>query len=166
MAQKRGHLLLTTWRQKLSRENSFLFRVPLLDAKQHVIGYGLACQNEASLSETCGGSGADQLLALLAGRASDIKSGLFFVAASRAGLSDEVLQTLSPQTTVLVLKPSDQQGQYGSFLPKGCLHKSSYTPASSLPTSSASGWTGSANLPPSTRPNASGVNAPVAASKR
>ena len=58
------------------------------------------------------------------------------------------------------------QGRYGSFLPKDCLHKSFYTPAASFPTSSASGCTGSAKLPPSARPNACGVNAPVAASKR
>jgi EAL and modified HD-GYP domain-containing signal transduction protein len=91
----------------LSRENSFLFRVPLLDAKQHVIGYGLACQNNGSPSEISGEAGTDQLLALLAGRAGEIKSGLFFVETGPAGLSDEVLQTLSPQTTVLVLKPGD-----------------------------------------------------------
>lgn len=37
---------------------------------------------------------------------------------------------------------------------------------SSLPTSSISGFTGSAKLPPSTNPSAAGVNAPVAASRR
>lgn len=91
----------------MSRENSFLFRVPLLDAKQHVIGYRLACQSDGSAGETSGGAGADQLPALLAGRASEIKSGLFFMETGLAGLSDEVLQALSPQTTVLVLNPDD-----------------------------------------------------------
>jgi EAL and modified HD-GYP domain-containing signal transduction protein len=91
----------------LSRENSFLFRVPLLDAKQHVIGYRLACQSDAAAGETSGRAGADQLLALLAGRASEIKSGLFFMETGPAGLSDDVLQTLSPQNTVLVLNPDD-----------------------------------------------------------
>lgn len=91
----------------MSRENSFLFRVPLLDAKQHVIGYRLACQSDGIASETSDGAGADQLLALLAGRVAEIKSGLFFMGMGPAGLSDEVVQTLSPQTTVLVLKPGD-----------------------------------------------------------
>jgi EAL and modified HD-GYP domain-containing signal transduction protein len=43
----------------------------------------------------------------LAGRASEIKSGLFFVETGPAGLSDEMVQTLSPQATVLVLKSCD-----------------------------------------------------------
>jgi len=91
----------------LSRENSFLFRVPLLDAKQHVIGYRLACQSDGTVNETSGGAGADQVLALLAGRSGEIKSGLFFMEIGPAGLSEDAVQTLSPQATVLVLKPCD-----------------------------------------------------------
>lgn len=91
----------------MSRENSFLFRVPLLDAKQHVIGYRLAFQNDGAASEPTGLAGADQLLALLAGRAVEIKSGLFFTETGPAGLSNEVVQALSPSATVLVLKPCD-----------------------------------------------------------
>lgn len=91
----------------MSREHSFLFRVPLLDAKQHVIGYRLACQNDGVASS----ADADQLLALLSGRAGDIKSGLFFTETGSAGLCDEVLQTLSAPATVLVLKPGDLLAQ-------------------------------------------------------
>ena len=91
----------------MSSENSFLFRVPLLDAKQHVIGYRLAFQSDGAVNENSGGAGADQLLALLAGRAGEIKSGLFFMETGPAGLSDQVWETLSPQTSVLVLNPDD-----------------------------------------------------------
>ncbi|MDI1239433.1 MAG: HDOD domain-containing protein [Polaromonas sp.] len=91
----------------MSRENSFLFRVPLLDAKQHVIGYRLAFQGDGAASETSGGAGADLLLTLVAGRSGENRSGLYFMETGPAGLSDELVQTLSPPTAVLVLKPDD-----------------------------------------------------------
>ena len=91
----------------MSRENKYLFRAPLLDPKQHVIGYKLAWQKKEQNSETSDEADSLQLLAFVAEHAGEIKSGLFFVDASPAVLYAEALQTLPPQTTVLVLKRGD-----------------------------------------------------------
>ena len=91
----------------MSRENKYLFRAPLLDPKQHVIGYKLAWQKKEQNSETSDEADSLQLLAFVAAHAGEIKSGLFFVDASPAVLYAEALQTLPPQTTVLILKRGD-----------------------------------------------------------
>lgn len=89
--------------KRLIPENRYLFRAPLLDPKQHVIGYRLAWQKNGPGSDISHAADSQQLLAFVAGHVDDIKSGLFFLDVSPALLSAQVLQTLSPENTVLVL---------------------------------------------------------------
>ncbi len=89
------------------RENNYLFRSPLLDPKQQVIGYRLAWQDSGRGGGSPDEAGAHQLLALVCEGGADLKAGLLFVDANAALLSAEVLQVVPPQTTVLILKQED-----------------------------------------------------------
>jgi len=93
----------------MSKEK-IIVREPLLDAKQQVIGYELACQNAADGMA----SDADlQSLASLAGTLNDPESGWLlgsqslFLESTPALLSSDVLQSLRPANTVLALTIAD-----------------------------------------------------------
>lgn len=88
-------------------ENKYLVRVPLLDPKQQVIGYKLTWQKNGKSSGLSSEADLHRLLALVAERVSNSKLGLLFLNASPAALSSEALQTMSPQTTVLMLNRGD-----------------------------------------------------------
>lgn len=88
-------------------ENKYLVRAPLLDPKQHVIGYKLAWQKNGKSSGLSSDADLCQLLACVAERVSNSKSGLLFLDAIPAALSVEALETMSPQTTVLMLNRGD-----------------------------------------------------------
>ena len=88
-------------------ENKYLVRAPLLDPKQKVMGYKLAWQKNGKSSGLSSEADLYQLLALVAERINDSKLGLLFLDASPAALSAEALQTMSPETTVLMLNRGD-----------------------------------------------------------
>lgn len=88
-------------------ENKYLVRAPLLDPKQQVVGYKLGWQKDGKSRETSGEADQQQLLAFVAERVSDFKSGLLFLEACPAMLSSEALQIVSPQNTVLMLTRDD-----------------------------------------------------------
>jgi len=88
-------------------ENKYLVRAPLLDPKQHVLGYKLAWQKKRKSNELSSEIDQRHLLAFVAEHASPSTLGLLFLDASSAVLSAEVLQTMSPETTVLMLKRDD-----------------------------------------------------------
>lgn len=87
-------------------KNSYLFRSPLLDLKQQVTGYRLGWQKNAQDTLSVEADARD-LLAFVAKAVRDIKAGLLFMDANPAELSAELLQTLLPKTTVLILKSED-----------------------------------------------------------
>ncbi len=91
----------------MASENKYLFRAPLLDAKQRAIGYKLACQKSPQNDEFSGQADSRQLLALLVDHASKPRSTRFFLGVSPVALFAEALSALPPQTTVLILKPGD-----------------------------------------------------------
>lgn len=88
-------------------ENKYLVRVPLLDPKQQVMGYKLAWQKNGKSSGMSSEADWHQLLAVVAERVSDSKSGLLFLDARPAVLSGETLQGISPRNTVLMLNRGD-----------------------------------------------------------
>ena len=87
-------------------ETSHLFRVPLLDPKQHAIGYKLAWQKGGEASGIPAEAEA-HLVALVAAGVGEITSGLLFVDANPAALSAETLAGMLPETTVWILTPGD-----------------------------------------------------------
>lgn len=86
-------------------EDKYLVRAPLLDPKQQVMGYKLSWQDHGSLPP--GDADLDQLLSLVAERASDTGLGRLFLDARPARCSAETLQTMAPPDTVLVLNRAD-----------------------------------------------------------
>lgn len=88
-------------------ENKYLVRAPLLDPKQQVMGYKLAWQKNGKSSGMSSEADLHQLLAVVAERVSDSKSGLLFLDARPAVLSGETLQGISPPNTVLMLNRGD-----------------------------------------------------------
>lgn len=88
-------------------ENKYLVRAPLLDPKQQVTGYKLGWQRNGKSSERSSEAELCQLLAFVAERVGGSQLGLLFLDASPAALSAEVLQAMSPQTTVLRLNRGD-----------------------------------------------------------
>jgi len=87
-------------------ENRYLFRSPLLDLKQQVTGYRLAWQKNVEDTLSAEADACD-LLAFVAEGVRDMKTGLLFMDATPAALSAELLQTLLPATTVLILNSED-----------------------------------------------------------
>ncbi|SFC06186.1 EAL and modified HD-GYP domain-containing signal transduction protein [Polaromonas sp. OV174] len=88
-------------------ENKFLVRVPLLDPMQQVIGYKLAWQKKENSRDSSSSTDLPQLLALVAEHFSNCKSGCLFLNAGLAAVSAEMLQNMSPQHTVLMLRQED-----------------------------------------------------------
>lgn len=88
-------------------ENRYLVRAPLLDPKQQVIGYKLAWQKNGKSIGPSSDAHLCQLLSCVAERVNDSKLGLLFLDASPAALSAVALETMSPQTTVLMLNQDD-----------------------------------------------------------
>ena len=91
---------------QVTSENRYLFRSPLLDPKQQVLGYKLAWQQGQDSTRQPPGD-VVPLLSLVAEGVRDLKTGLVFMDASAVALTDETLQGLSPATTVLVLTRND-----------------------------------------------------------
>lgn len=89
------------------REHRHLFRAPLLDSKQQVIGYKLAWQEKGQSCETADDTGSHQLLDFVAERVAEASAGLLFLDASPAVLSAQALKTIPPETAVLILKQRD-----------------------------------------------------------
>lgn len=89
-------------------ENKYLVRAPLLDPKQQVIGYKLAWQKNGKSSGASSEADLHQLLAAVAERASDSKLGLLFLDARPVALSAEMLQSMPPKNTVLMLNRGDR----------------------------------------------------------
>ena len=88
----------------------FLYRAPLLDCKQQVMGYRLAWQNADKSSARPAGAGLGQLLDLFAQCPEKAESGRFFFDAGTAALPAEALQGLKPESTVFVFDQSDLVG--------------------------------------------------------
>ncbi len=88
------------------QENQYFFRSPLLDPKQQVVGYRLAWQKNVQVTVSPA-AGESDLLGFVAEAVRDIKAGLLFLDATPSELSAELLLTLSPSTTVLILKSED-----------------------------------------------------------
>lgn len=78
----------------------------MLDLKQQVLGYRLAWQKNAQDAGSAA-AGASDLLRFVAEAVLDMKAGLLFIDATPAELSTELLQTLLPSRTVLILKSED-----------------------------------------------------------
>ena len=91
----------------MTSENNYLCRAPLLDSQQRVVGYTLAFQKNGPGSDIAGGAASGQLLSLLAGRAGEIRAGLFFLKASPVALFAKELASLAPHATVLILNQAD-----------------------------------------------------------
>ena len=91
----------------MASDNRYLFRAPLLDSEQRVIGYKLACQKNPQDNEFSEEASSHQLLALLAEHAGETRSGRFFLQVSPVARFAEELAALLPQTTVLILKQAD-----------------------------------------------------------
>lgn len=91
----------------MASDNRYLFRAPLLDSEQRVVGYKLACQKNPQDSEFSDEASSHQLLALLAEHAGETRSGRFFLQVSPVARFAEELAALLPQTTVLILKQAD-----------------------------------------------------------
>lgn len=88
-------------------ENKYLVRTPLLDPKQQVVGYKLAWQKNEKSSELLDEEELHQLQSLVTAHFSGSRLGLLFMEASPVALSEKALQSMSPQTTVLILKRSE-----------------------------------------------------------
>lgn len=93
----------------MTSENSFLCRAPLLDSQQRVVGYALEFQQNGPVSDSDSVSGAasSQLLALLAARTDETRSGPFFVKASPVALFAKELASLAAHATSLILHQGD-----------------------------------------------------------
>jgi EAL and modified HD-GYP domain-containing signal transduction protein len=85
----------------------FLYRAPLLDCTQHVMGYRLGWQNNEKSSALTDRASLGQLLNLVAQCPEKAESGLFFLDAGTAGLPAEVLPGLKPESTVLMFDQAD-----------------------------------------------------------
>ncbi|MGC1174419.1 EAL and HDOD domain-containing protein [Polaromonas sp.] len=91
----------------MASDNRYLFRAPLLDSEQRVIGYKLACQKNPQDNEFSEEASSHQLLALLPEHAGETRSGRFFLQVSPVARFAEELAALLPQATVLILKQAD-----------------------------------------------------------
>ena len=92
-------------------EEHYMVRTPLLDLKQQVKGYKLAWQKNDSSPEAASDADLYRLLALAGKRAGGASLGLLFLNAGSAALSDETLQGLAPENTVLMLNRSALQDE-------------------------------------------------------
>ena len=87
--------------------DKYIVRTPLLDPHQQVKGYKLAWQRKENSIGMPGEADLNQLLALVAERASHSPLGLLFLDAGPAGVSAETLQAMAPAHTVLMLSRRD-----------------------------------------------------------
>lgn len=85
----------------------FIYRAPLLDSTQHVMGYRLAWQKNDKGSALSDGPSLGQLLQLVAKWPEKAESGLFFFDAGTATLPGEVPQGLQPENTVFIFDQAD-----------------------------------------------------------
>ena len=88
-------------------EDKYLVRIPLLGPQQQVKGYKLAWQKKENSSGLSEEGDLDQLLALVAARASGSPLGLLFLDARPVGVSVKTLQVIAPAETVLMLDRRD-----------------------------------------------------------
>lgn len=82
-------------------ETKYIWRAPLLDSTQHVLGYKLACQNQERGRGAPADEGFRRLLNLAPLATS--ASSLLFLDAGFTGLPAEILKSLTPASTVLML---------------------------------------------------------------
>lgn len=87
-------------------ETKYLVRAPLLDPRQNVLGYKLGWQKKEKNNAPSSEDDLRQLLAFVGEHAAD-RLGLLYVDAVPALLTVEALKSISPATTVLVLKQGD-----------------------------------------------------------
>lgn len=88
-------------------QTNYLQRAPLLDSRQHVLGYKLAWQNKEKNSGLSTGANLRQLLNPLATPPAKTESSLFFLDMGPAALPAEIRQALTPKNTVLMLNQAD-----------------------------------------------------------
>lgn len=88
-------------------QTNYLYRAPLLNDKQHVLGYKLDWQKKGENPRPSAGADMRQLLTLGVGHAGGFKFGKFFLEAGPEALPAEILQCLSPENTVLRLRLAD-----------------------------------------------------------
>jgi EAL and modified HD-GYP domain-containing signal transduction protein len=86
-------------------EDKYLFRVPLMDAKQHVVGYRFGWQQPAGAQVDVRRDNV-QLLAVVAKWLTAIESGLCFLDACPSSVRSAHLEDVSPANIVLVLHSS------------------------------------------------------------
>lgn len=90
-------------------QENFIVREPLLDPRQHVLGYELLWQQTGNESGTNDEQQSAALMGFVASQFSDESAGwkmggsMLFLEATPAQLSSEALQSLPPQKTVLIL---------------------------------------------------------------
>lgn len=89
-------------------ETKYLVRAPLLDPRQNVLGYKLGWQKKEKSNAPPNQADLRELLAFVGEHAGD-RLGLLYIDAVPALLSAEALKTVSPATTVLVLRQGDLQ---------------------------------------------------------
>lgn len=94
-------------------ETKYLQRAPLLDPTQHVLGYKLAWQKKEQGGETPVGANLRQLLNLVVERPGKSESNLLFLDTGSAALPAEMLKSLNPANTVLMLTRDDMVNESG-----------------------------------------------------
>jgi c-di-GMP-related signal transduction protein len=102
LSKSRDTVCLQPGCEELICENRYLFRSPLLDLKQQVMGYRLAWQKTGHGGLDAGDDAACLLTAVSEG-VRDIKIGMLFLDVTVPELSPELLQLLPPQTTVFIV---------------------------------------------------------------
>ena len=85
----------------------YLQRAPLLDPKQNVLGYKLGWQNGVPSSAPSSGANLRQLLTLVAQSPEKSDVSRFFLDTGPATLAADLLQSLHPENTVLMLNQAD-----------------------------------------------------------
>jgi c-di-GMP-related signal transduction protein len=85
----------------------YFYRTPLVDANQNVLGYKIAWQHTQSSRESSDGANLRQLLTLAAESPESGRSGKIFLDTGPAVLPYEILKTLTPRNTVLMVNRAD-----------------------------------------------------------
>ncbi|MFZ2294707.1 MAG: HDOD domain-containing protein [Polaromonas sp.] len=92
-------------------ETKYLQRAPLLDPMQRVLGYKLAWQSQGKGGETPVGANLSQLLNLVVEHPGKSESNLLFLDTGSAALPAEILKSLTPANTVLMLTRDDMANE-------------------------------------------------------
>jgi c-di-GMP-related signal transduction protein len=85
----------------------YLQRTPLLDPQQNVLGYKLGWQHSAPGSAPSAGANLRQLATLVAERSEKADSSQFFLDTGPAALPADLLQSLRPNNTVVLLSQAE-----------------------------------------------------------